>query len=70
MDELYKELKEASPEELLEAVLYHYGMNAIITHNRAGLLKLGFALARENGWRHVAPAWLGEYRNKTPLFVD
>jgi len=65
-----EELRKASNKELLEAVLYHYDSNAVVVHNQTKLLKLGFALAQENGWRHVATAWLADFRNKTPLFIE
>lgn len=68
--DISKELQEASNEELLEAVLYHYDLNAIVVHHKAALIRLGFALAQEDGWRHVALAWLAEYRNRKPLFHE
>lgn len=54
-NDLYAELKEATPEQLLKAATRFYaGDNA----NIAWFLYLGFALARPGGWEYIAPAWL------------
>lgn len=50
----YSELTEATPEELLEAVMWFY--QDYTAHK--WLLHLGFELAQPGGWKHVAPYWL------------
>ena len=54
-DDPYAELRQATPEELLEAAIKFYSDLNPITEI---YLKMGFALARPDGWMHVAPAWL------------
>ena len=62
----YKELKEATPEELLEALLFWSRIH--VNRSPPGkfdedTLRMGFALAQKDGWEHVAPKWLRDYRN-------
>jgi len=67
-EELYDDFKQASSQELLEATIEHY--RETIQWNRyerngfLNGLRLGFKIAQEDGWRHVAPAWLREYRER------
>ena len=53
---MYKKLKETAPTDLLEAVVHIQHADRPDEVER--FLRLGFALARPNGWMHVAPAWL------------
>lgn len=57
-NESYKNLVDATPEELLEAAINFY-----IKHNPdcERWLRLGFALAQLDGWQQVAPAWLSDW---------
>lgn len=70
MNDPCQDLREASYEELLEVVIHHYDQRAVVVHDRTWLIRLGFALACEGGWRHVAPDWLVEYRNRKLLFHE
>jgi len=64
----YANIKAASPEELLEAVIHHYqALNDEGPFKFVGFennLRKGFAVAGEGGWRHVAPMWLEDYRKR------
>lgn len=57
----YEELRNASPEELLEAVCGFYDKQSA-TGNFVSGLKIGFKIAGPDGWKEVAPIWLAEYR--------
>ena len=50
----YEKLRQSTPEDRLRATVQFYKVNSAFV---AGI-KLGFALAQPDGWRHVAPAWL------------
>ena len=71
-DPIYDDLKQASPEELLEATIEHYKVKRYEgarwgRFERNGFLnglRLGFKIAQANGWQEVAPAWLREYQEK------
>ena len=52
----YAELKQASPEELLEATCLYYSEEPNPEYVKG--MRAGFALARPGGWQYVAPAWL------------
>ena len=59
--DVYDKLRQATPEELLEAAVTFYR-----EFNPEGerWLRLGFKLAGSDGWEEVAPAWLSrEKRN-------
>ena len=59
-EDRYAKLKAATPEQLLEALMWFYSQahldvdNAIFVH----ALKLGFAVSQPGGWENVAPSWL------------
>ena len=56
-------LKDASAEELLEAVIVHLKISERnLSTREEALMRWGFALGREGGWEQCAPAWLKEYR--------
>ena len=67
------ELKEATNEELFEAALHYWCNHYEVTeddftyHEIMKFMRLGFALAQEDGWEHVAPAWLRDYREHTEI---
>ena len=65
----YDELRKASNEELLEALLHHYNLNMMVTNRGDSLIRLGFALAQEDGWTRVAPKWLEDYRRVAPEWL-
>lgn len=52
-EDVYGELIEATPEELLEAAIWFYQSDHL-----SKFLRLGFELARPEGWKHIAPYWL------------
>lgn len=51
----YEQLKNATPEQLLEAAMEHYAGG---DKEAERMMRLGFALAQPGGWELVAPAWL------------
>lgn len=53
-------LKSAPPEELLFATEYFY--RETLTERESYFLRLGFNLRNADGWEHVAPAWLRNYK--------
>ena len=57
---VYDGIRGATPEELLEAVVWFYmrGDNPAYTCER--MLRIGFAVAQPGGWEQVAPDWLGQ----------
>lgn len=59
-DDKYSSLREASPEELLEAAIWFYKDKDM---SYEALLRLGFALAQEGGWWYIAPDWLYQIRS-------
>jgi hypothetical protein len=61
MDEIYADLKNASPEELLRTVKFFSSWKNMPDIFFVGM-DMGFALARPGGWEHVAPAWLRAMR--------
>ncbi len=72
-NEVYKELQEAKSEELLEAAIHNWCAfyeteYTEFTHLKIKkFLLLGFNIAQEDGWKHVAPAWLRDYRKHIEL---
>ena len=64
---MYDDLKQASPEELLEATIEELKKGTRLTkHERNEFINglvLGFKIAQEDGWQQVAPAWLRNYRD-------
>ena len=66
----YEDLRNATPEELLEAVLW-FLRQSLNTPNQIELatrfLRHGFALAQPGGGEHVAPWWLRESRRLAAL---
>lgn len=62
----YEDLCKATPEELLEAVIWflrqRFGTPGHADHQDWAIsyLRNGFALARPGGWEQVAPMWLRE----------
>ena len=65
------DLRNAAPEELLEAVIWFVRQSdsAPCDLERAlvASLRQGFQLARPGGWQHVAPMWLRESRKLRAL---
>ncbi len=60
--------KTTSPEDLLEAVCFFYSDKFPGQGKMVAGLRLGFLLANpDEGWKHVAPAWLADLRKWTPL---
>jgi hypothetical protein len=57
----YSDLQNAPAEELLEVAIANYKGKGMPVEF---LVRLGFDLAREGGWEHIAPAWLKQYREK------
>ena len=61
----YDDLRNATPEELLEAAAWYY-RQAIrppeAADDAVSFLHIGFILARHGGWERVAPLWLRESR--------
>jgi len=59
--DVYADLRNATPEELLEAVAWYYRKTVVLPAASEGMLSfvyLGFLLAQPGGWEHVAPWWL------------
>jgi len=59
MSDEYRDLKEASPQELLEAAIAAYRQ---FNPEAERWMRLGFALAQKTGWEQVAPYWLRMWR--------
>lgn len=59
MSDEYRDLKEASPQELLEAAIAAYRQ---FNPEAERWMRLGFALAQDTGWEQVAPYWLRMWR--------
>lgn len=64
---IYKELMDATPEELLEVAKEHYiyrseYLNSIGTPNPEYLMDIAFKIGKGIGWGCIAPDWLREYR--------
>lgn len=60
MSETCKDLREATPEELVESFLWFHRES--LTDRESSLVRLGRRLAGPDGWEQIAPAWLREYR--------
>ena len=62
--DIYYEIRHASNEDLLEAAI-HYWKEDVEDEYAAYCLekwmRLGFALAQEDGWKRTAPAWLEDW---------
>lgn len=62
----YEDLRNATPEELLGAVVWFYRQESTISAVEAeeviSLLRIGWEIARPGGWKQVAPMWLRESR--------
>ena len=56
----YERLASATKEELLEAAVLFNERHVDSLCGR--WVRLGFALAQDNGWEYVAPAWLDDLR--------
>ena len=66
----YEDLRNATPEELLEAEIWFLRQAARSTieiKEAMAFLRTGFALAQPDGWVHVAPCWLRESRKLAAL---
>lgn len=65
----YKDLRQATPEELLKAAQWFYRQNAQPPGRLwdTYLIRLGWQLERPGGWRHCAPWWLRESRKIAAL---
>ena len=64
-EKVYYEIRHATNEELLEATIHFYQQGAdseFSAYNLEMWMKLGFALAQEDAWEKVAPAWLKDWR--------
>jgi len=64
-EETYYEIRHADNEELLEAAIHFWKENIEDEYSAYYLerwMRLGFALAQEDGWERVAPAWLSDWR--------
>ncbi len=59
--DIYKDLKKASKEELLEVLKWFYAQYPL-SFNEG--LRLGYIVGIGEGWGLVAPAWLREYRER------
>ena len=72
--EAYEDPRNATPEELLEAMIWFYRQDGTISAAEAedtiALLRLGFTLARPGGWERVAPLWLRESRKIAALDIE
>ena len=58
----YDGVRNATPEELLEAVIWGYTQedDYCPAYWCEKLLRIGFAVAQTDGWEQVAPYWLRE----------
>lgn len=65
-EEVYYEIRYAKNEELLEAAIHFWkksqGFDDYAACQLERWMRLGFALAQENAWEQVAPAWLTDWR--------
>ena len=55
-----QEMLAAKPEEWLEAAIHFWSNNTDDEYKKYLIdrfMRLGFALAQEAGWEHIAPAW-------------
>lgn len=64
---MYKPLKEATPEELLDAAIWFWEHTADDHSDFVAGMREGFAIAQKDGWEHVAPAWLREVVKNEPI---
>ncbi len=55
----YSDLQNAPAEELIEVAIANYKEKNMSVDF---LVRLGFSLAQEGGWEHIAPAWLKAHR--------
>ena len=65
-----KDLKQATPKELLEAMVYFWrwgrdGRERTEYNEYILGLKMGFALSQPGGWKNLTPNELADYRNRT-----
>jgi len=62
----YEDLRNATPEELLEAVIWFIRQSdsapCDLEQALVASLRQGFQLAQPDGWQRVAPMWLRESR--------
>lgn len=69
--DVYENLRNATPEELLEAVSWFWRQSTSVSLAEAEemivLLRQGFRLAQPGGWTHVAPHWLRESQKLAAL---
>jgi len=64
-EEAYYEIRHASNDELLEAAIHFWQSDTdegYAAHELEKWMRIGYALAQEDGWRQVAPAWLTDWR--------
>lgn len=69
-EDAYDALRNATPEELLEALIWYYREtfeSPAASERMILFLRLGFTLAQPGGWEHVAPMWLRESRKLAAL---
>ncbi len=67
---LVEDLKNASPEDLLGAYLMHLGKHTSVSEEFKLGVVAGFMLGQANGWKHIAPQWIVDYRDKQKSFGD
>ena len=62
----YEGIRNATPEELLEAVVWAYTQedDYFPAYWCEKMLRIGFAVARPGGWEQVAPYWLRQAMEK------
>lgn len=69
-EDAYEDLRNATPEELLEAVEW-FARQTIkeprLLEQMLSFLREGFYLARPGGWERVAPMWLQESKRLAAL---
>ena len=66
----YEDLRQATPEELLEATIWYYREtfeSPAASERMILFLRLGFRLAQPGGWQRVALMWLRESRKIAAL---
>jgi hypothetical protein len=66
----YEDLRNATPEELLEAVIWFYRQSSLPPEDvkiAISFMRSGFQLAQPGGWERVAPMWLRESRKIAAL---
>ena len=64
-EKVYYEIRRAKNEELLEAAIHFWKKGTNEEYENYQLerwMRLGFALAQEDAWKNVAPAWLTDWR--------